>query len=130
MKKYLVVDDEALNSKLLREILYGSAWCDCAYNGADALKLFEVAFETNNPYELILLDISMPGMDGVEVLERIREYENERGILLGRGVPIIMVTALKEHFMKAFNKGADDYVIKPIDQDALHQKIGAALSKK
>ncbi|MBU1105769.1 MAG: response regulator [Candidatus Riflebacteria bacterium] len=129
MKKFLVVDDEALNCRLLREILEQTAYCDCVYNGPDAIALFKTAHTTNAPYDLILLDISMPEMDGLEVIEIIRNYELSEGTLLGHGVPIIMVTAIKETFMKAFTRGADDYVLKPVDQDELMEKINNQLEK-
>ena len=130
MKKYLVVDDEALNCRLLREILEKTAYCDCVYNGSDAVRLFETAHATNVAYDLMLLDISMPEMDGIEVLAKIRDYENSVGVLLGEGIPIIMVTAVREHFMEAFKKGADDYILKPVDQNILMEKISALLDKK
>lgn len=130
MKKFLVVDDEALNCRLLREIIAETAYCDCVYNGFDAVRLFETAHATNVAYDLMLLDISMPEMDGIEVLSRIRDYENSVGVLLGEGIPIIMVTAVRELFMEAFKKGADDYILKPVDQEILMEKISTLLDKK
>ncbi|EKD81962.1 MAG: Response regulator receiver protein [uncultured bacterium] len=129
MKKFLVIDDESLNCRLLREILAKIAYCDCVYNGPDALTLFSTAHSANVPYDLVLLDISMPEMDGIEVLEKMRSYEENAGVMLGCGTPILMVTAVKEHFMTAFKKGADDYVLKPVDQDVLLQKIDSLLAK-
>ncbi|GAB4273531.1 MAG: response regulator [Candidatus Rifleibacteriota bacterium] len=130
MKKILIVDDEPVNCKLLKEMLLGKAWCDAALSGADAYDLFETAFRTRNKYDLILLDISMPEMDGLEVLDKIRAYEENHGIPLGKGVVIIMVTAMKDTFMEAFKKGAEDYIIKPIEQETLFRKIDEHLAAR
>ena len=65
----------------------------------------------------------MPEMDGVEVLNRIREFEKGHNVRLGKGVPIIMVTAHSNSFMKSFNGGCDDYILKPVDADKLIEKM-------
>lgn len=127
--KILIVDDEPINCKLLREFLTGKACCDTVLSGEEALQMFELAFKTRNNYDLILLDIAMPEMDGLEVLEKIRAFEEEHAIALGRGVKIIMVTAIKETFMTAFKKGAEDYILKPVDQEKLFQKISEHLGE-
>ena len=121
--KVLVVDDEPVNCKLLREFLEDVANCDTVQSGEQAVNMFEMAFKTDNRYDLVLLDIAMPEMDGLEVLEKIRAFEEENGLLLGKGVKIIMITAIKEAFMTAFKRGAEDYILKPVDQDILLNKI-------
>ena len=123
MWKILIVDDEDDNSRLLAEILGDRAECKIANSGPKALAAFETACEMKNPYQIILLDVAMPGMDGLEVLERIREYERLHGILLGDGIPVIMVTAHTNTFMKSFNRGCDDFILKPVDGDELLAKI-------
>lgn len=128
--KILIVDDEPVNCKLLREYLAEIACCDSVLSGAEALQMFETAQKTRNGYDLVLLDIAMPEMDGLEVLEKIRAFEEQRGIALGKGAKIIMVTALKETFMTAFKKGAEDYILKPIEQENLHLKIFEHLGKR
>ena len=123
MWKVLVVDDEAINRRLIRGVLAYKAVCDCVETGQEALIAFTSAYETKNPYQVVLLDIAMPQMDGIEVVKAMRGYEETNGIRLGKGIPIIMVTAFKEPFMEAFQEGADDYILKPVDQDTLIQKI-------
>ena len=130
MWKILVVDDIALNSELLVETLADLAQCDVRDNGTGALEAFHQSVEKQTPYDLILLDIAMPDMSGIEVLKRIRTDEEARGVRLGQGVPIVMVTAYKEPFMDAFNGGCDDYVLKPVDTDKLIAKIQEKLSVK
>ncbi len=87
--KILIVDDEPVNCKLLREYLAEIACCDAVLTGAEALQMFETAQKTRNGYDLVLLDIAMPEMDGLEVLEKIRVFEEQRGIPLGKGAKII-----------------------------------------
>ncbi len=123
MWKVLVVDDEFVNRKLIIEILKDKAICDAAENGTEALAAYTSAIRDDAAYNVVLLDIAMPDMDGIEVLTKIRGMEKEAGIQLGDGIPVIMVTAYKEPFMQAFNQGCDDYIVKPINKDDLISKI-------
>ncbi len=128
--KVLVVDDEPVNCRLLREFLAARACVDTVMTGQDAIAMFELAFRTRNFYDLILLDIAMPETDGLEVLEKIRAFEEKHGTPLGKGAKIIMVTAIKETFMTAFKKGAEDYLLKPVEQKVLLDKIDELMAKK
>lgn len=130
MRKILIVDDEPVNCKLLKELLREKAFCDTVYSGREAIEIYEVAFKTRNNYDLILLDVSMPEMDGIEVLDRIRKYEEGKGIKLGNGTPIIILTAVKDTFMNAFKKGAEEYILKPVSREVLFQKVDEQLEKK
>lgn len=123
MWKVLVVDDEFVNRKLILEILKERAECDQAINGAEALTAYKGAIKARRPYDVILLDIAMPDIDGLTVLQKIRIMERKAGISFGAGVPIIMITAYKEPFLDAFHKGCDDYILKPINADDLIAKI-------
>ena len=123
MHKALVVDDNFVNCKLLCEVLKDYVKCDVASNGGEALEAYQHAQNEGNPYDIILLDIAMPEISGIETLREIRRREEDRGVLLGDGIPIIMVTAYKDPFLDAFNKGCDDYVVKPIDSAMLRQKV-------
>lgn len=126
--RILIVDDNFVNRKLLLEILKNTAHCDVASNGKEGIEAYRMAIQENKPYHLILLDVAMPEMDGLEVLRTIRSYEQSQGITLGEGIPIIMVTAHKDPVFDAFNKGCDDYVLKPIQADVLIDKIIQRLS--
>ncbi|MBF0500972.1 MAG: response regulator [Candidatus Riflebacteria bacterium] len=123
MWRVLVVDDEETNCKLITEILNERALCHVALSGREAADAFQKAFLNNTPYDIILLDNAMPVMSGLEVLQEIRRFEAVHDIPLGEGIPIIMVTAFKKDFMKAFKSGCDDYILKPIDADKLISKI-------
>ena len=122
MWKILVVDDNFENQQLIVEILRDHATCDVASNGKEAIDQYNASLQ-EKPYDLILLDIEMPEIDGLEILRKIRQSEEAADIPLGEGVSIIMVTAHKKPFLDAFYQGCNDYIIKPIDAVKLIQKI-------
>lgn len=123
MKRVLIVDDDFVSQKLLIEILKNTMEYDTAKNGMEALTLYEKSLFCRKPYDLILLDVSMPGMDGIDFLNFLRAKESESGVLFGEGVPVIMTTAFKKPFVKAYNSGCTDYILKPIEEDTLLNKI-------
>ncbi len=129
MWKILIVDDVFANRQLLLEILKDVAHCDMAANGKEAIEAINLARQ-KEPYDLILLDVSMPEVNGLEFLRILREHEQEAGINLGEGTPVIMVTAYKEPFIQAFKEGCDDYILKPVDPDKLLTKVHAMLAEK
>jgi len=127
--KILVVDDQIANRQLIQEILRKNADCDMAANGKEAIEACEIAKE-RIPYDIVLLDISMPEMNGLEFLDYLRNQEQKKGVSFGEGLPVIMVTAYKEEFMKAYNRGCDDYVLKPIDPSILRNKISKIINDR
>ncbi|MBU2591378.1 MAG: response regulator [Nitrospinota bacterium] len=129
MWNVLIVDDDFVNRKLLTEILRDKAVCDTAANGAEAIQAYNLSIDEARPYDIILLDIAMPDIDGMEVLAKVRESEESAGIELGKGIPIIMVTAYKEPLFDSFSQGCDDYIVKPIDPAELVSKMAGVLGK-
>lgn len=91
--------------------------CDVAISGDEARTAFQLAWTEMAPYELIYLDIVIPGQNGLEVLEYIRQYEAEKGI--SKAVKIIMISALDDQnqVKEAYKKNCDSYLIKPINHD-------------
>ena len=115
-KKVLVVDDEKLIVKGIRFSLEQDGMeVDCAYDGEEALKM-----ATENAYDMILLDIMLPKMDGFEVCQHIREFSN---------MPIVMLTAKGDDMDKilGLEYGADDYITKPFGGGELLARVRAAL---
>ena len=76
--RILVVDDDAPNRKLLKDIVSRLGECDAAEGGQNALSAFEKAWQDWRPFNLIFLDVLMPDMDGRQVLLKIREIEKEK----------------------------------------------------
>ncbi|MDP7253567.1 MAG: response regulator, partial [Planctomycetota bacterium] len=103
----LVVDDDATNRDILmRRLKRGGYVVTAAENGAQALELID-----SESFQLVLLDIMMPGLSGIDVLQAVRiKYSLTE-------LPIIMATAVDdtEEVVKALDLGANDYVIKPFD---------------
>ncbi len=109
----MVVDDEEKECKLLERFLERKGYDVISfYSGEKALE--QVRYEKPN---VILLDIKMPDMDGLEVLRNIREFNKDVGV--------IMVTALNDEAtgIAATKLGANDYLTKPVDLDHLETSI-------
>lgn len=121
--KALIVEDEFLSRKVLRSFLSSNFEVDIVVNGKEALAAFERAHEAKNPYDLILMDIMMPEIDGMEALERIRDIEREQGYSMCR---IIMTTALDDPktVIRSFHDGeASAYMVKPVDKNKLYAEL-------
>lgn len=115
---FLVVEDEFTSRKILTRLLgeYGEA--DVAVDGDEAKAAIKAQLSLGSPYEVIFLDIMLPGMDGQEVLRCLREAEAEHGVELGQGARVIMTTSLADakNVMRAFRSGCESYLVKPIDK--------------
>jgi two-component system chemotaxis response regulator CheY len=121
--KTLIVDDDFTCRVVLQEILKSYGAAHIAVNGREAVEAVRSALEANEPYQLICLDIMMPGMDGQSALKEIRALEEGKGIVSTRGAKIIMTTALGDmkNAMAAFKGLCDAYLVKPIDRAKLLQ---------
>lgn len=117
-KKVLVVDDEKLIVKGIRFSLEQDGMeVDCAYDGEEALEKAK-----SNAYDMILLDVMLPKMDGFEVCQQIREFSN---------VPIVMLTAKGDDMDKilGLDYGADDYITKPFNILEVKARIKAIMRR-
>ncbi len=127
MARILIVDDNFANRQLLLEIVSDHAACDEVDGGRAAVERVKASL-TGQPYDLILLDIAMPDVDGLNVLRQVRELEDGMGRKPEERVPVVIITAYKELFVEAFRLGCTDYLTKPIDVGALigllHKKLG------
>src|ERR1019366_5251021 len=102
----LIVDDQEANVSLLEQILRGAGYVYIA-STRNPREVFEL--HKRNRYDLILLDLQMPGMDGFEVMEGLKEIE------AGGYLPILVITAQPKHKLRALKAGAKDFVSKPFD---------------
>ena len=117
-KRILVVDDEKLIVKGIRFSLEQEGMeVDCAYDGEEALM-----YAKENEYDLILLDVMLPKMDGFEVCQAIREFSD---------VPIVMLTAKGDDMDKilGLEYGADDYITKPFNILEVKARIKAIMRR-
>ena len=118
MKKILVIEDEKNIQNIIKEFLESAKYkVNTADDGLEGINLIQ-----NNNYDLILLDIMMPKIDGFVVCEIIRKNSN---------VPIIILTALtdEESQLKGFDKLADDYITKPFSMPVVLKHIEAILRR-
>jgi two-component system, chemotaxis family, chemotaxis protein CheY len=129
MSKILLVEDNAENRELMAEILRDVADCEFAITGKEAIRAYNRALKNRRPYNLILLDLELPEMSGLSILEKIRTGESRAGIRLGEGIPVIVVTGHQRRFLEAYDQGCDDYVLKPINAGILIAKVNQALAK-
>jgi adenylate cyclase len=120
--RILVVDDDSLNRKLLvRLVEQEGHGARTAENGREALELLRA-----DPADVVLLDIVMPELDGISVLEQLK---SDPGLTR---IPVIMISAVDEleSVMRCIEIGAEDYLPKPFDAVLLRARINAGLTKK
>ncbi len=111
-KKVLIVDDDPRNIFALKATLKSRSYdCVACSDAAEAIRLLE----TDEPVDVVLMDMMMPDMDGYEAIPVIKELENRTNL------PVIAVTAqaMVGDREKCLRAGADDYISKPIDVDKL-----------
>jgi len=119
--KTLIVEDDFTSRILLQKFLAPYGESHVAINGVEAVAAFSTALFSDDPYDLVCLDIMMPEKDGQATLKDIRAIEESKGTLLGDGVKIIMVTALSsmDEKITAFKEACDAYLVKPVDRNKL-----------
>jgi two-component system response regulator VanR len=119
MSNILIIEDEVKIQEILTEFLreYGYT-IDHAGDGVEGLAMFK-----KNKYDLVLLDIMMPKLDGFTTLELLRQDSD---------VPVIIITAMEEeeNQMKGFDLQADDYIVKPFSMNLVIRRIEAVLRRK
>ncbi len=119
MKKILVVEDDQDISNMLCELLTQNRYLPtAAYSGSEAVLCF-----THQAYDLVLLDLMLPGKTGMQVLEELRARST---------VPVMVLTAVsdKQSIVRLLGAGADDYLSKPFDNSELVARIEVQLRKK
>ncbi len=119
--KVLAVDDDIINLKLLKSMLLkipGINEVVEAKNGADALAVLK----NSNDINLVLLDIIMPVMGGIEVLKVVRADDDLKSI------PVIVLTTDETKKSEALECGANDFVMKPVRQEQVTEKINRLVS--
>lgn len=125
--RVLLAEDRELNAEIAVELLsMVKMSADCAKDGLEALEMFKKAPE--GTYDLILMDIQMPIMDGYKATQAIRELERSDA----KTIPIYAMTAnaFTEDISLALSSGMNDHIAKPIDTDILYEKLYKEIFKK
>lgn len=121
MYRILLVDDDKSIIEIVSDYFSaksnGSIRLDVAFDGADAL---DKAYE--NPYDLLVLDVMLPEVDGFEICKEVRRFND---------VPIIFITAREsqEYELNGYAIGCDDYIIKPFSLPVLYKKVEALIKR-
>jgi two-component system cell cycle response regulator len=111
--RILLVDDNEDNVRLLQQILQHAGYAH-VYTTTDPHQVFAV--HSHDRYDLIVLDLQMPGMDGFEVMEALKEIEKDY-------LPVLAVTGEPGHKLRALQAGAKDFVSKPFDWDEVLMRV-------
>jgi two-component system LytT family response regulator len=118
--RVLIVDDEPLARTALAQILVGRPDVEHFDSASDAIEAQE--YLSKDGYDVLLLDISMPELSGLELLDRLQKYK--------RPLPsVVLVTAYAQHALAAFEKHAVDYVLKPFSSERVNQALDFALRR-
>jgi len=122
MNRILIVDDEEIGRTLMEDIFskYGSSVS--VSSGADALKVYQKGIEKGKPFNLVLLDISLKDISGMDVLKKIKKIDVGQ---IDHNAIVIMVTSHSERdiVIGCIKSGCKAYFIKPLKQDAVDKKM-------
>ncbi|MBZ0156194.1 MAG: response regulator [Alphaproteobacteria bacterium] len=121
--RILIVEDEIASREKLRKILQDYGECCTVEGGWDAVIAFTDALQRGEPFSLITLDITMPDMDGKEIVRIIRE--RERHLPAGKRAKVVMATAHvdKDNLLGSVKAGCDDYIVKPFTRQIIEEKL-------
>ncbi len=122
MLRCLIVEDDELSREMLALQMEPYAQCDQAENGLVGVERFTAALKAGEPYHLILLDIVMPEMDGLEAAKAIRSHEEQQGIRIDKGVQIVVLSSLStpQDVIQAYVAAQSSaHLVKPVQPEKL-----------
>lgn len=122
MLRCLLVDDDDFSRAMLALQLKQYAVCDIAVDGNEGVDKFRKSIEEGNPYDLIFLDIVMPGLDGHGAAKAIRQIEADRGIPVDKGINIIVMSSLStpQDIIQAYvSAQSAAHLVKPVSPEKL-----------
>lgn len=116
----LIIEDVRVNQRILHKILSKYGTCQIAQNGEEGFNAYIEALKKNEPYDIIFLDIMMPGIGGIELLQKIRSAGNA-----AKQVKVVMATSVADEnsVVEALKLGCDGYLIKPYHVDKIEQLL-------
>ena len=123
--KILIVEDEMVSRTKLKLIMENFGECEAVENGKDGVAMFHQALQEGQPFGLVMLDIDMPQMDGIQVLSEMIEAQIRLDVSKGQKAKILMVTSFtdKDRVLGCIQSGCDDYIAKPFDINTIGKKL-------
>lgn len=123
--RILVIEDDYISRSVMARLLAPFGTVDLAEDGHRGLELCRHAIAALAHYELITLDIMMPGIDGLATLMALRELEKQHALGAQQRARVLMTSALDDvrSITTAFRELCDDYIVKPVRKSTLYEKI-------
>lgn len=123
--KFLVVDDELVSRSKMQSILGEFGECVLAESGQDALVEFAHAWSIGAPFDVIMLDIAMSGISGIDVLKKLRHIESGMNIGKERTAIVVMVSSYADQniVLESIKAGCNNYIVKPFNRDRVIDKL-------
>ncbi len=123
--KFLIVDDDFTSRKMVASLLAQLGQCDLAATGVEAIEAYTLSLQEENPYQVIFLDIVMPNMTGIEVLQKIRALEADQNINDLSETKVIITSILNDFatIKESFAAQCDAYLIKPITKKNIFETL-------
>lgn len=117
--KILIVEDDLMSREMMSVILEPYGECCLASNGEEGLDAFRSALDRGHGYDLVCLDLVMPGLTGHEVLRTMRHLEEERNILPPDSAKVLVISSMRDsgNIMGAFINQCESYIVKPVDSN-------------
>jgi two-component system, chemotaxis family, chemotaxis protein CheY len=121
--RILISDDDAIGRLILQRMLEPYGDCVCTITSDEAVSAYRAACEKREPFDVVFLDVMMPGKEGTVALREIRGLE--RSTNLGRPVPVIMLTGQTDTavIVSAKEAGANHYMLKPVHTEAVLREL-------
>jgi len=123
--KVLIADDEKVSRIKLKLIMQNFGECESVDNGKDAVAMFHSAHQQGKPFSLIMLDLDMPDMDGLQVLSEIIAAETKLGVPKSQKAKVLMVSSFtdKDLVLRCIQSGCDGYIAKPFGIHIIGKKL-------
>ena len=123
--RILIVDNEIVSIAKLKLIMKNFGDCETVDNGQEAIAMLHNAHQNNEPFGLIMLEINLPDMDGIQVLSAVREAEKNLKIQQEQAAKILMVTSFrdKDRIVACIQSGCNDCIGKPFDIVVIKKKL-------
>ncbi|MFZ5428544.1 MAG: response regulator [Thermodesulfobacteriota bacterium] len=122
----LIIDDDPVTRFYFEEVLGPHGKTEAAASGEEGLEAFSRAMSQGRPFDAVLVDIRMPGMDGHQTVQKLRAAEQEAGVKTDGQTAVLMISAMDDarNVNRAFFQGgAVSYLTKPVDPDTLLEEL-------